>query len=118
MAKRRNWSTTARVRIFQAAEGRCHVCGGKILAGDRWELSHLVPLELGGEDAESNLRPAHYACHRTITARDDVPAIARAKRREAAHIGARAPSRTPLPCGRASRLKRRMDGSVVPREGM
>lgn len=113
MSERKRWSTTARVRIFQAAEGRCHVCGGKILAGDRWELSHLIPLELGGEDAESNLQPAHYQCHRTITAKEDVPAIARAKRREAAHIGAKAPSRTPLPGSRASGIRKRMDGSIV-----
>lgn len=118
MAERKHWSTTARVRIFQAAGGVCHVCDGKIHAGDRWELSHVIPLELGGEDAEGNLKPAHYACHRTITARDDVPAISRAKRREASHIGAKAPSRTPMACGRSSRWKRRMDGSVVPRDGM
>ncbi len=116
MSERRRWSTTARVRIFLAAEGQCHVCGGRIAVGDRWELSHLVPLELGGPDTEENLRPAHYRCHRDLTARVDVPAIAKAKRRQAAHIGACTPSRRPMPGGRASKWKRTMDGRLVRRD--
>lgn len=88
---RRRLSTKARVSIFTRANGICHLCGGKIMPGEAWDVSHEIPLALGGADDESNMRPAHRKCHRAWTAEHDQPAIARAKRREAKHIGATAP---------------------------
>ena len=111
---RRTLTTKQRVAIFQEADGVCDICGGKILVGDRWEVSHRIPLQLGGADEPSNMFPAHYACHRKLTAETDIPAIAQAKRREARHIGAKQ-SRNPLPGGKRSPWKKKMDGSVVPR---
>lgn len=91
MKKRRRISTKQRLAVFTAADGVCHICAGKIGVGERWEVSHLIPLELGGADDASNTRPAHYRCHRDLTAKEDVPAIAKAKRREAKHKGAARP---------------------------
>jgi hypothetical protein len=31
---RKRWSSTARLRIFLANDGRCHVCGQKISVGE------------------------------------------------------------------------------------
>lgn len=92
--KRKRWSSTARLRIFLANNGVCHVCGQKISVGEGWDLDHRIALALGGDDAEHNLAPAHRkGCHASKTAQEDVPAIARAKRRQIAHVGAKPPKR-------------------------
>ena len=112
--KRRSISTRERVEIFQKAGGVCHCCQGRIAIGDAWEVEHVIPLAQGGADEGDNLQPAHVKCHRAKTA-DDAGNTARAKRREARHLGARVSAR-PLPCGRKSAFKKRMDGTVVRRE--
>jgi 5-methylcytosine-specific restriction protein A len=89
MTKRRRISTKERVAIFTHNNGTCHLCGGAITVGQAWEVSHDIPLELGGADEGDNLKPAHKTCHRDHTAKVDQPNIGRAKRREAAHIGAK-----------------------------
>lgn len=89
---RKRWSASARLRIFLANDGRCHVCKGRISVGEAWELDHRIALALGGDDKEHNLAPAHKkGCHAGKTAKEDVPAIAKAKRRQIAHVGASAP---------------------------
>jgi predicted DCC family thiol-disulfide oxidoreductase YuxK len=94
MTARKRWSAKARLRIFLAHDGRCHVCNGKIGVGEAWDLDHVIPLALYGDDEEHNLAPAHKkGCHASKTAKADVPAIAKAKRREIAHVGASAPKR-------------------------
>jgi 5-methylcytosine-specific restriction protein A len=94
--KRHRLTTAKRVACFRDNNGECHLCGGKIHAGEAWEVSHPIPLELGGADDKSNWRPAHRVCHRVETSTKDIPAIAKAKRREARHIGALKSSR-PFP---------------------
>jgi len=88
---RKRRSTRDRVRLFEAHKGRCHICHGIIQVGEKWEWSHPRPLALGGEDTLENSAPAHFACHRALTANEDIPRIARAKRQHARHIGAKAP---------------------------
>lgn len=115
MAARRHISTTVRVRLFTQHEGRCHICKEKIDGvRERWEVEHIIPLELGGADDPSNWAPAHVSCHKAKT-KQDAADIARARRVHARHIGAKAPSRTPMPFGRKSKLKKKISGEVVPR---
>lgn len=102
---RRSLSRKARLLLFLDAGGLCHICGGLIRPGDAWEVEHVIPLAQGGEDGGDNLRPAHIKCHRTKTSRD-VADTARAKRREAAHLGIRK-TRTPI------KGWRRFDGTPV-----
>ncbi|RMD90729.1 MAG: HNH endonuclease [Alphaproteobacteria bacterium] len=111
---RRSMSRTRRLRIFEAASGICHICGQRI-DGTRepWEVEHIVPIQLGGEDEDANCAPAHVACHRAKT-REDVARIAKAKRVRAKHLGAHRPRAT-LPGSRASRWKRKISGEVVRR---
>jgi 5-methylcytosine-specific restriction protein A len=112
---RRHISTSERVRIFSKAGGRCHICDCDIRVGDKWEVEHVIPMAQGGADEGDNLQPAHVSCHKAKT-RADAADTARAKRQEASHIGARAPSRTPLPFGKTSRWKKLMSGRIVPRD--
>ena len=93
--KRRTFTAQQNVKFFLAHGGLCNICGGKIDAvREKWEREHVIPLALGGEDDEANMRPAHVKCHRSKTDQD-VSNIARAKRREARHMGAKPKSKWP-----------------------
>lgn len=111
MTKRRSISQTMRVRIFERHNGICEFCEQKIQVGEAWEVSHSIPLECGGADDESNMRPAHKTCHRKHTSEVDAPAIAKVKRIHAKHIGAK-PKRS-----WNNGWKRKMDGTIVDANG-
>lgn len=88
---RRRHSAKDRARILKANNEICHLCGGAIHPGEAWEIEHVIALELSGDDTDANKRPAHVKCHKAKTA-DDAGKIAKAKRNEARHIGAKRPS--------------------------
>ncbi|MFV1798215.1 HNH endonuclease [Phaeobacter sp. Ay1a-4a] len=112
---RRRMNTTRRARIFAAANGVCHICGDQIDGTrERWDADHVIPLEISGDDSDDNLRPAHEWCHRTKTAKEDAPTIAKCKRVAAKHDGSKKPKGT-LPGSKNSKWKRKVDGTVVPR---
>lgn len=114
---RKHISRTERTRLFALHGGICHICNGKIHGerGEAWDVSHVIPLGLGGDDDDVNRMLAHRKCHRVRTSEQDIPWIAKAKRIRAAHEGAKAPSRNPLPGGRRSRWRKKLNGEVVPR---
>lgn len=112
--KRKSISAKIRLKVFNDHSGRCHICGGKISVGEAWDVEHVIPIALGGADDETNWSPAHSKCHRTKTT-SDMGAIAKAKRRESRHRGVRV-SRSPLPFGKRSKFKKKMDGTVVRRD--
>jgi len=114
MTARRSLSRLARIRIFDAAKGLCHLCGQKIHVGEKWDVEHVRALSLGGADDEENMRPAHYACHKIKTA-EEAPRKAKADRQRARHLGIKKPPIRPMPFGRKSPFKRKLDGSVVSR---
>jgi len=84
-----------RLRIFERCEGRCHISGRKIMAGEKWELEHIKALCLGGENRESNLAPALVGAHRKKT-RADLADKAKADRTRQKHLGIYPPSLRPL----------------------
>lgn len=113
---RRPISAKERLEIFDRAQGLCHLCEEKIdVVRDAWDIEHRVSLAMGGDETRGsdNLQPAHRDCHR-IKSSSDSWALAKAKRREARHKGA-AVSRSPLPGGRASKWRKKLDGTVTPR---
>ena len=75
-----------RVRIFERCGGVCHLSGRKIMAGEVWELDHVIALINGGEHRESNLAPALKAAHRAKTA-EDVALKSKVARIKAKHLG-------------------------------
>jgi 5-methylcytosine-specific restriction endonuclease McrA len=110
--KRRNWTALQRLGIFMSHGGVCHLCDSKILMNEKWDLEHVIPLAMGGDDDEENLRPAHKACHKAKT-KDDVKAVAKAKRRQAKHLGAKASKHKwqsrPFASGYSSNVKQLRD---------
>jgi 5-methylcytosine-specific restriction protein A len=95
---RRARSTTARRAIWERYGKKCQMCFS--LTDERgYDLDHHIPLEIGGDDSDDNLRPLCRPCHRLKT-KGDASDIAKAKRRENDHNGSTA--RLPWP----KRIKR------------
>lgn len=89
---RKSFSTKERTRLFALNKGICHICEGKIDDSlDAWEIEHVNPLAMTGDNSDDNLKLAHKKCH-AVKTKQDVALIAEAKRREAKFKGAKRPS--------------------------
>jgi Restriction endonuclease len=75
-----------RQRIYDRAQGQCHICKLPIKAGESWQADHVIALINGGENRESNLAPAHAHCHLAKT-KQDVAEKARTAAKRRKHIG-------------------------------
>lgn len=101
-----------KVRVFEAAGGRCSDCSLSIVGKLRPAYDHIIALCNGGRHAESNLQLLCEPCHGLKTAIDVAEKSTVARKRKK-HLGIRKPSR--FPAARTSIWKKRMDGSVVRR---
>jgi 5-methylcytosine-specific restriction protein A len=110
---RKEFSTRTKALAFQRANGRCEACAMRLQPG-RIAYDHVNPDSLTGTNDIDNCAVLCTPCHKQKT-RDDVGNIAKAKRREARHIGAHK-SRNPIPGGKLSAWKRKITGEVVPRD--
>ena len=72
---------------------------------------HVRALELGGTDTDDNIRLTCKPCATEKTKKDHSTA-AKAKRSKASVLGLKQ-SKTPLPFGKGSKWKRKLDGTVV-----
>lgn len=90
---RREFTKATKVLVIKRATKDgvvyCELCG---LPAKKIEIDHVIPDALHTEDKKSNdvsnARLLCQPCHKTKT-KNDVAEIARAKRREAKHIGVR-----------------------------
>lgn len=114
MTRRRSLSPTKRFRLFQERGGVCHLCAGKIQVGEGWEVEHVIPIALGGDDDDANCMLAHTKCH-SVKTRKDLADIAKAKRRERGRFGIPARKGRPMPGSKASGWKHTMSGEWVRR---
>ena len=90
MTRRKAMTAVRRLKIFAHHAGICEFCKFPIDGvRERWEVSHTIPLEMGGTEDIENTLPAHYKCHREQTSTEDAPRIAKTKRQEASYKGAR-----------------------------
>jgi 5-methylcytosine-specific restriction endonuclease McrA len=93
-----------RLRIFDRDGGFCRLTGRKIMAGDQWDLDHIIALSNGGQHRESNLAPVLRSAHREKT-KQDVKIKAKIARVRKRHLGIKKP--------RTITRWRKFDGSVV-----
>lgn len=61
--KRKKYSKSTRKLIYEKYNGRCQLCGRKILLSEM-SLDHHVALSMGGIDDVSNLVATCYPCNR------------------------------------------------------
>ncbi|WP_342167325.1 HNH endonuclease signature motif containing protein [Methylobacterium sp. SD21] len=114
--RRRSLSRHGRLKAWERTGGICVICDQPIDGvREPWIVEHIRALELGGSDEIENMGPAHDACGREKT-RDDHARCARAKRQKIRHLGAAVVAK-PLIGSRMSGLKRKIDGTVVRRNG-
>jgi 5-methylcytosine-specific restriction enzyme A len=112
---RKRLSTTARAKLFERMSGRCHLCDQRVQAGEAWDVSHEIPLAIGGADDETNWAVAHRKCHRVHTATIDAPRIAKTKRQRAMAIGAKERGRGFAPPQRRGRASAPLEKQLPPR---
>lgn len=103
-----------KLRIFERANGICHLSHRKIMPGEKWEADHIIALINGGENRESNLAPALTKAHQAKTAQDVAEKAAVAGTRKK-HLGIKTRKGPPMPGSKLSRWKRCMDGRAVRR---
>jgi 5-methylcytosine-specific restriction protein A len=98
---RKEFSRSTKAAAFLRSAGFCEQehdgkrCGAKLTVG-KFHYDHVNPDGLTGEPTLENCAVICVGCHLAKT-KKDVADIARAKRREANHIGAKPRSRNPLP---------------------
>jgi len=94
----------------------CAECDAQLDLGiSWWELDHCIPVALGGSNRADNLQVLCGHCHKAKTFKTDIPVIAKVTRTREKQQGIRRSSK-PMPFGRHSRLKKKMDGRIEPRE--
>jgi 5-methylcytosine-specific restriction protein A len=106
MRDRREFPARVMVDAFKRSGGNCERCTARLYTG-KFAYDHVIPDQLGGEPTLENCQVLCSACHSVKTRTKDVPAIAKAKRIERVHIGAKRPS------GFQSKYRKKMNGSVV-----
>jgi len=92
--KRKAMTPARRLRVFNAASGRCQ-CGCSEKLRPDWEVEHRIPLSIGGTEDDSNLEAWNAVCHQRKTSGEAGPR-AKVARIIAREDGTRRP-RKPIP---------------------
>lgn len=98
-----------KARVFLAHQGICHISKRKIMPADKWDCDHVWAIINGGPNRESNLAPALRDKHRVKT-RADLAIKKKTASQRAGHLGLKPKGR-----GWNTSLRKKMDGTVVPR---
>jgi hypothetical protein len=105
-------SARRKAHLFNLHDGICHLCHLPIdPVRQCFEISHDIPYEISRDDSDENCKPAHQRCHRVQTDTIDAPLIAKTRRQYQAHNGFKV-SAQPMNGSKASKYRKRMDGTV------
>lgn len=111
---RKEFSRKTRAQAFERCGGHCEGCGAKLKVGEA-EYDHTLPDALGGDNSLENCTVFCSVCHKPKT-KQDIQRIRKADRVRDKHTNAVKPSSRPLPGGKKSKWKRKMNGEVVRRD--
>ena len=117
---RQEFDKPTKLAAWKRSEGYCEICTAKLFPG-HIDYDHRVPDALGGEPTLENCQCICDVCHDLKTDKGDglrpgdKTRIAKAKRSIEGHIGASNRRGQPMQGSKASRWKKKMDGSVVKR---
>jgi 5-methylcytosine-specific restriction protein A len=122
---RRAFSKPTMRAALERSEGRCEAIGilYGLHSGERCNaplnrgkiFDHVTADGIGGEPTLENCLVICPTCNSVKTNHGDIPRIAKMKRQRDDDLGIRSTKSKPLPGGRGSRLKKRMDGRVQDR---
>lgn len=120
MRTRRNFSlATIKARLEFAGwqcEGRLED-GSRcktIVQKGRFRCDHVIPDRMGGKPTFENAQILCLLCD-GIKTPADLTRIGKLRRQEAADFRVKIRSGPPLPCGKRSKFKRKIDGTIVAR---
>ena len=102
-----------RLEMFFKANSQCQSCQAKIHPGQKWELDHIIPLAMGGPDTKEKMQIHCKICHNFKTYNKDISRIAKAKRLEIKHFGAKGINKKPILGSKASIWKKKIRGGYV-----
>ena len=107
---RKEFSSKVCIAAFERAKGLCEICAMKLFPG--WiRYDHIVPDWMGGDNSLENCQVICVGCDK-IKTRKDQRDIGKVRRVRARHVGAVSSAR-PLPCGRRSKWKKKINGALV-----
>lgn len=112
MARRKSRNAKERARLFTLHGGICHLCGGRIGAGEAWEIEHVIEWALTHDDSDENVKPAHVKCHAAKTGKRAAE-LAKVNRQREKFMGFRPKSKSPIPGSKSTKWKRKMNGEIV-----
>jgi 5-methylcytosine-specific restriction protein A len=110
---RREFTAKTKGEAFLLAGGHCERCRVKLRYGEA-QYDHHLECREDGDNSLENCQVLCRRCHKAKSAKARTER-AKADRGFRQMANAKAPSRTPLPFGRGSPLKRKLNGAVVPR---
>ena len=62
-SRRQTLTKEQRKLILSKTGGRCHICGGIIKKGEKWQADHVLAHAYGGEHSIENYLAAHSICN-------------------------------------------------------
>jgi hypothetical protein len=108
--KRGGLSTRRKLKIWERESGKCAICSAKLMAG-QFIYEHMRALELGWTDTDENIRLTCLTCAKEKTKKDH-QITAKAKSQKSSYLGLKT-VKAPLPCGKKSKWKKKLNGQVV-----
>jgi hypothetical protein len=63
--RRLSLTTKQRATVLAKTDARCHLCGGRISAGEKFAADHVLAHAAGGPDKLANYLAAHVLCNAT-----------------------------------------------------
>ena len=111
---RREFPRKVKLIAFQRCHGKCEKCEVPLSVG-HFIYDHIIAWELSRDSSVDNCQVVCSNCDAPKTAKDQT-VIAKSNRVRDNHIGARNPSRHPLPGSRRSPFKMKIGGGVVDRK--